>query len=133
MVQYRQTNKQISSVYQIELCFRNEVCAYAFTYVSHKPISNKIPTNESLLSTIFLQNKNKMTKTCAKIGGRETLKDGIISKVQRHIVSQRNLLIVIHLFSSRFMTYDYWTLLCCRLTFTCVSEPRTPPCRFLHV
>ena len=63
-----------------------------------------------------------MTKTCARIGGRETLKDGIILKLKRHIDSQRKLLIVIHLFSSRFMTNDYWTLL-----------PGTPPCRFLHV
>ena len=87
-------------------------------------ISNRIPTNENWLSTFFLQNDNKMTKTCAKEGGRETLKDGIILKLQRHIVSQRKLLIVIHLFSSRFMTNDYWNLLCYRLTFTCVSEPR---------
>ena len=29
---YMQTNKQISSVYQIEICFQNEVCACAFTY-----------------------------------------------------------------------------------------------------
>ena len=34
-----------------------------------------------------------MNKTCAKTGGRETLKDGIVSKLQRHIVSQRKLLI----------------------------------------
>ena len=74
-----------------------------------------------------------MTKTCAKIGGRETLKDGIISKLQRHIVSQRKLLIVIHLFSSRFMTNDYWTLLCYRQTFTCVSEPWGPSLSILHV
>ena len=67
-----------------------------------------------------------MTKTYAKIGGRETLKDGIVSKLQRHIVLQRKLLIVIHLFSSRFMTSDFWTLLCYRLTFTCVSEPKGP-------
>ena len=38
-----------------------------------------------------------------KIGDRETHKDGIVSKLQRHIVSQRKLLIVIHLFSSRFL------------------------------
>ena len=48
-----------------------------------------------------------MTKTCAKIGDRETLKDGIVSKLQRHIVSQRKLLNVIHLFSLRFMTNNY--------------------------
>ena len=47
-----------------------------------------------------------MTKTCAKIGGRETLKDGIVSILQRHIVLQRKLLIVIHLFSSRLKTND---------------------------
>ena len=40
-----------------------------------------------------------MTKPCAKIGGRETLKDGVISKLQRHFVWQGKLLIVIHLFS----------------------------------
>ena len=39
-----------------------------------------------------------MTKTCAKIGGRETLKVGVISKLQRHIVSQQKLLIVIFFF-----------------------------------
>ena len=47
-----------------------------------------------------------MTKTRAKTGVRETLKDGIVSKLQRHIVTQRKLLIVINLFSSRFMTTD---------------------------
>ena len=74
-----------------------------------------------------------MTKTCAKTGGRETLKDGVISTLQRHIVLQRKLLIVIHLFSSRHMTNDYWSLLCYRLTFTCVRTQGTPPCRFLYV
>ena len=67
-----------------------------------------------------------MTKTRAKTGGRETLKDGIVSKLQKHIVSQRKLLIVINLFSSRFMTTDYWTLLYYRLAFACVSEPQGP-------
>ena len=67
-----------------------------------------------------------MTKTHAKTGGREMLKDGIVSNFQRHIVSQRKLLIVINLFSSRFMTTDYWTLLYYRLAFACVSEPRGP-------
>ena len=60
-----------------------------------------------------------MTKTCAKPWGRETLKDGIVSKFQRRIVSQ-------HLISSRFMTNDNWTLLCYRLIFARVSEPRGP-------
>ena len=67
-----------------------------------------------------------MTLTCAKIGDTETIKDGIISKLHSHIVLQRRLLIVIHLFSSRFKTNDYWTLLCYRMTFTFVSEPRGP-------
>ena len=67
-----------------------------------------------------------MTKIRAKTGGRETLKDGIVSKLQRHIVSQRKLLIVINLFSSRFMTTDYWIILYYRLTFVCVSEPPGP-------
>ena len=40
----------------------------------------KIPTNENSLSTSFLQNDNKMTKTCTKTWCRETLKDGIVSK-----------------------------------------------------
>ena len=65
-----------------------------------------------------------MTKTRAKTGGRETLKDGIVSKLQRHIVSQGKLLIVINLFSSRLMTADYWTILYYRLAFACVSEPQ---------
>ena len=94
------------------------------TCVTQKTISNKIPTNENSLSTFFLQNDNKMTKICAKTWDRETLKDGIVSKFQRCIVSQQKSLIFIHLFSSRFMTNDYWTLLCYRLT--CVSEPRVP-------
>ena len=67
-----------------------------------------------------------MTKTCAKTGDRETLEDGIVSKLQRHIVSQQKLLIVINLFSLRFMTTDYWALLYYRLAFACVSEPRGP-------
>ena len=67
-----------------------------------------------------------MTKTLAKTGGKETLKDGIVSKLQRYIVSQRKLLIFINLFSSRLMTTDYWTLLYYRLAFACVSEPRGP-------
>ena len=67
-----------------------------------------------------------MTKTRAKTGERETLKDGIVSKLQRHNVSLRKLLIVINLFSSRFMTADYWTVLYYRLAFACVSEPRGP-------
>ena len=67
-----------------------------------------------------------MTKTRAKTGGREMLKDGIVSNFQRHIVSQRKLLIVINLFSSQFMATDYWTLLYYRLAFACVSEPRGP-------
>ena len=67
-----------------------------------------------------------MTKTLAKTGGRETFKDGIVFKLQRPIVSQRKLLIVINLFSSRFMTTDNWTLLYYRLAFACVSEPRGP-------
>ena len=67
-----------------------------------------------------------MTQTRAKTGGRETLKNDIVSKLQRHIVSQRKLLIVISLFSTRFMTTDYWTLLYYRLSFACVSEPRGP-------
>ena len=44
-----------------------------------------------------------MTKVFAKIGGRETLKDGIISKLQRHIASQRKLLIVIAVHDKRFL------------------------------
>ena len=52
------------------------------------------------IGPLVLQNDNKMTKTRAKTGGRETPKDGILSKLQRHIVSQRKLLIVINLFSS---------------------------------
>ena len=67
-----------------------------------------------------------MTKTRAKPGGRETLKDGIVSKLKRHIVSQRKLLNVNNLFSSRFMTTDYWSLLYYRLVFACVSEPGGP-------
>ena len=67
-----------------------------------------------------------MTKTHAKTGGRETLKDGMVSKLQRHIVTQRKLLIVFNLISSRFMTTNYWTLLYYRLAFACVSEPRGP-------
>ena len=67
-----------------------------------------------------------MTKTCAKTGVRATLKDGIVSKLQKHIVLQRKLLIFIHLFSLQFVTNDYWNLLCYCLTFTCVSEPRGP-------
>ena len=75
-----------------------------------------------------------MTKTRAKTGGRETLKDGIVSKIQRHIVLQRKLFIVINLFSSRFMTTDYWTFLYYRLAFACVSERRGPLLvDFLHV
>ena len=66
-----------------------------------------------------------MTKTRAKAGDRETLKDGIVSKLQRHIFLQQKLLIVINLFSSRFTTNE-WTLLYYRLAFAYVSEPRGP-------
>ena len=45
-----------------------------------------------------------MTNACAKIGAMEIFKDDLVSKLQRHIVSQQNALIVIHLFSSWFMT-----------------------------
>ena len=45
--------------------------------------------DENSLSTFFLQNDNKMTKTCAKTWGRETLKDGLFLKFQRRIVSQQ--------------------------------------------
>ena len=38
-----------------------------------------------------------MTKTRAKTGGMEMLKDGIVSNFQRHIVSQRKLLNFINL------------------------------------
>ena len=54
-------------------------------------------------------------------------------KLQRHIVTQGKLLIVIDLFSLRFITNDYWTLLCYRLTLTCVSEPRGPVLVDFHV
>ena len=89
-----------------------------------KRFQTKFQPMELDFQPFFLQNDNKMTKTCAKIGGRETLKDGIVSKRQRYIVSQPKIRIVFHLFSSRFMTNDYWTLLCHRMTFTCVSEPQ---------
>ena len=42
-----------------------------------------------------------MINICAKTGGWEMLKDGMVSKLQGHIVSQRKLLIVIHLFLHR--------------------------------
>ena len=58
-----------------------------------------------------------MTKTGAKTGGRETLKDGLVSKLQRHIVLQRKLLIVYHLFSSTDI-------------YVCFRTPGIPPCRF---
>ena len=74
----------------------------------------------------YLQNDNTISKTRAKTGNRETLKDGIVSQLQMHIVSQRKLLIVINLFSLQFMTTGYWTLLYYRLVFACVSEPRGP-------
>ena len=75
-----------------------------------------------------------MTKTCAKTGGRETLKDGIVSKLQRHIVLQRKSLIVIHLFL--IAVHDKRLLDPSVLSpdvYACFISPGTPPCRFLHV
>ena len=74
-----------------------------------------------------------MTKTCAKIGGRETLKDGMISKLQRHIVSQRKLLIVIHLIIA---VHDKRLLDPSVLSpdvYVCFRTPGTPHCRILQV
>ena len=70
--------------------------------IDYQPFFFKIQNNDDDDD----ENDNKMTKTCEKTGGRETLKDGIVSKLQRHIVWQQKLLIVIHLFSSWFMTND---------------------------
>ena len=75
-----------------------------------------------------------MTKTCANIGGRETLKDGVISKLQRHIVSQRKLLIFIHFFL--IAAHDKRLLDPSVLSpdvDVCFRTQGTPPCRFLHV
>ena len=55
-----------------------------------------------------------MTTQCPKLcknRSRETLESGVASKLQRPIVSQPKLLIVIYLFTSRFMANDYDTLL----------------------
>ena len=75
-----------------------------------------------------------MTKTCAKTGDRETLKDGIVSKLQRHIVLQRKLLSVIHLFL--IAVHDKRLLDPVVLSpdvYVCFISPGTPPCQLLHV
>ena len=74
-----------------------------------------------------------MTKTCAKRGDRETLKDGIVSKLQRHIVSQRKLLIVIHLFSSWLMTKIIGPFCVIARRLRMFQHPGAPSRRYLHV
>ena len=74
-----------------------------------------------------------MTKSRAKTGGRETLKDGIVSKLKRHIVSQRKLLIDINLFfiavhGNRLLDPSVLSPGVC----VCFRTPGNPPCLFLH-
>ena len=75
-----------------------------------------------------------MTKTCAKIGGRETLKDGMVSKLQRHIVSQQK---NIDCYSFVFIAVHDKRLLDPSVlspdVYVGFRTTRTPPCLFLHV
>ena len=75
-----------------------------------------------------------MTKTCAKIGGRETLKDGKIFKTSKA-----------HCFAAK--SIDFYSFVCIAVhvkqlldpsvlspdVYVCFRTPGTPPCRFLHV
>ena len=69
---------------------------------------------------LFLRNNNKMIKMCEKGGQGDARK----WKLKRLIDLQQTLWIVIHLFSSRFMTNDNLTLLGYRLI------RGTPSCHF---
>ena len=84
---------------------------------------SKLQPRKYIINHFLLQNDNKMTKS-AKRGGRETLESGIVSKLQSHIVSRRNLSNVNHLFAFRIIANDYFIILVYSLTFTCVLESR---------
>ena len=63
-----------------------------------------------------------------------TLKDGVISKLQRHIVSQQKLLLIIHfVFIAAHDERLLDPLVLSPDVDVCFRTPGTPPCRFLHV
>ena len=72
-----------------------------------------------------------MTKTCAK-KGRETLKDGIISKGTLFPAAK-----IIDCYSFVFIAVHDNRLLDPSVlspdVYVCFRTPETPPCRFLHV
>ena len=68
-----------------------------------------------------------------KLRDRETLENGVVSKLQKPIVSQRMISIVFHLFATGFMTNDYLTILGYQLTFTCVFRIQWTPLSFVYV
>ena len=75
-----------------------------------------------------------MTKTCAKIGGRETLKDGIVSKISKaHSFAAK----IIDCYSFLFIAVHDKRLLDPSVLspdiYVCFRTPGTPHCQFLHV